>query len=138
MFQLTETYKFWWPVIVKMPGDQPGSIVEQPFEAQFVALRGDAVAERDKAIAEFAQEPGVTATDIEFRVLSSVVLGWRDVVDGDGTSVPFSLDALRHAASITWIRDALFRAYAEALAGKALEKNFVTPPVPGPSPAPVA
>lgn len=137
MFTLAKTWKFWWPVKVHVPRD--GEIVVEEFQAQFVTMDDDEMAAWRQSMAEFlVEKQGALGADYYARDLGRIVVGWRDVEDDDGTSVPFTPENLRAAAAIPFVRDALYAAYVDGLSGKALEKNSATPPVPGPSPAPAA
>ena len=115
-FTLAKTYRFWWPVEVRMPDpDNPGRVVKQTLKIQFEPKP------RDEVIA--AQEHYDTLNtareraDHEREQLLAVVKNWDDVVDEDGGAIAFSAEAFDQALQTSWFRTAVYAAYADCLNG---------------------
>jgi hypothetical protein len=108
MFKLTD--RFWWPVILEVPGD--GDMQKHRVELQF---KRKTQAEMD-ALAKDAK------TDEE--ICLEVVVGWRGVKEG-GEELAFSepafLGMLNEAAGA---RLTVASTYFDAMQGAARRKNF--------------
>lgn len=116
MFVLTEKRRYRWPVTVRLPGAEPGTIEEQTFVALFEAPH------RDDALAELEAISKLNGRDQEDALLAAVlsrVVGWEDVTDAAGSPVPFEPQRLRRAAQEPWFRAALDAAYRQSLNGEA-------------------
>jgi len=120
-FQLTDTYRYWWPVTVEMPDpEKPGKAVKQSFTVQFEALgqdEGEAMNQRIAALPEDEQKQH------KHEAILRVCKDWRDVTDADGKPVPFSDEVLRQMLQYSWIRLAIYQAYADSLVPGAARKG---------------
>lgn len=117
-FKLAETYRYWWPVTVRVPDpDNAGKILEQKFRALFEPM------DREEQMAEAEKAAGLKTmrdlVDHEIDTALRVVKGWDGVVGEDGALVVFSADLLKQALRHSWFRDALQVALKESLAGEA-------------------
>lgn len=121
-FVLARTWTFWWPVKVQVPSpDRAGEFEEQELEIRFEAV-GQEEAKRlteERAAMKSAQEREAH----EDALLLRVVKDWRKVDGEDGKPVSFSAEAFRTALGFLPFRIGVTRAYAEAMAGAAREKN---------------
>ncbi|HEY5209305.1 MAG TPA: hypothetical protein VIJ42_07660, partial [Stellaceae bacterium] len=114
MFKLAQRRLFWWPVNVVMPDPaQAGKTITETFEMQFEALSLDQANELQNEIEQIGDRAELRARQFDF--LKRVCVGWRDIVDGDGKTVPFSPEALHAAIQFSWYRDAVMRAYQKAI-----------------------
>lgn len=93
-----------WPVVVRIPTD--AGIAEQRFRARFRLI--------DLAR---ASDLAVTA-DGTRQLLNEVVVELLDIVDPHGAPLPHSPQLLDAVAANPWCRQALGRAYIEAIAGQ--------------------
>ncbi len=122
-FVLTREHRYWWPVTVTFPHDDPakaGEIVQQTFKMQFVAMPQDEAA----ALAdEIAALPPSERAKREHDHIIAVSCNWTDIVDADKSPVPFSEEALREALQSSFFRIAIYRAVAESLRGEAARKG---------------
>lgn len=116
-FKLAETYRYWWPVTVRVPDpDQAGKIAEQSFRVQFQPLDREAqLAEGETAAALKTMRELV---DHEIRNALSVVRNWDGVVDDAGEILPFSEARLKQALRHSWFRDGIQAALKESLSGE--------------------
>lgn len=115
-FVLMDSYRFWWPVAVRVPDpENAGKLVEQTFEVllqpetQAAAVAADETADSLETMRERA--------DHDRDRLARVVLGWRGVVDDKGQPVPFGDDTFGRALQVSWFRMAIWTAYRDALSG---------------------
>jgi hypothetical protein len=121
MFQLTDSYQFWYPVTVKVPNpEKSGAFDEQTFEVLFDALSADEGRKMDeeRAAADPAKRP-----IFEHDFLQRVVKDWRNVCDAEKKHVNFSAERLTQALQFPWARSALWIAYSRAAAGEAAAGN---------------
>ena len=118
-FKLTKTpLKYWWPVEVSMPGSpteaQAGNIETHTFNLLF---QGVSVGEAMQLDAEMSAGSEKEQHANRDRIIEKVVKGWDNVIGDDGVAVPFSLEAFRELMSVSWVRLAVYRAYAQSLSG---------------------
>ena len=116
-FKLAETYRYWWPVKVRVPDpESPGKIVEQTFKALFEPL------DREEQLAESERAAGLKTmrdlVDHEIQNALRVVKNWDEVIGDGGEIVPFSEDKLRQALRHSWFRAGVQEALKESLAGE--------------------
>ncbi len=117
-FKLAETYRYWWPVTVRVPDpDRAGQILEQSFRVLFEPL------DREAQLAESEKAAGLRSmrdlVDHEIETALRVVKGWDGVVGEKDLLVPFSEDVLTQALRWDWFREGLQKALKESLAGEA-------------------
>lgn len=116
-FILTDTYRFWWPVTVRLPDpEKPGAIIEQTFEVEFLAMPKDRAKELDAAKAKLTTDEDREAHDRG--MLTEILCNWRDVVAAGNKPVPFDAANLDTALQFSFFRVAIYGAYAEAMAGE--------------------
>ncbi|WP_347268182.1 hypothetical protein [Paracoccus sp. (in: a-proteobacteria)] len=115
-FKLAETYRYWWPVTVRVPDPEtPGRFVKQGFRVLFEPLDREAqLAEAEKSAALKTMRELV---DHEIENALRVVRNWEGVVGDDGI-LPFSEEMLKRALRHSWFRDGLQQALKESLAGE--------------------
>ncbi|WP_353429034.1 hypothetical protein [Paracoccus denitrificans] len=116
-FKLAETYRYWWPVTVRVPDpDNAGQILKQKFRVLFEPL------DREEQLAEGERAAGLKSmrdlVDHEIQNALRVVKGWDGVVGEGDLLVPFSEEMLRQALRHSWFRDGLQAALKESLAGE--------------------
>lgn len=116
MFKVVSTHLFWWPVTVKMPDpDNAGRLSAQTFELRFEALPLDRARAIDAARAKLpAEEQDAHAFDF----LLEISKDWREVVDADGSPIPFTADGFQAQLSLPWFRDGVVAAYVQATSGQ--------------------
>ena len=121
-FILATTYAFWWPVKVQVPsGDTPGVFDVQTLKIRFEAIPDAEVTDhfnRRSAITD-----PVELRDHDHALMKRVIRNWEGVVDDAGNEVGFDQASLSRALGFLPFRTAVARAYADAMAGKAAEKN---------------
>ena len=138
MFKVVKNLAIWWPVTVLEPAeDNPGTLVEKKFQAQFVIRsRDEAKALQDERNALLKQLPGsddyledyaaasAKAEEVnaaieahDNKVFHLNITNWKDVVYDNDESMPmlFSSDALDMVLNLDRVRLALVRAYDEAV-----------------------
>lgn len=116
-FKLVEHPRFWWPMTVRVPDPETaGAVIEQRLEVLLQARPQDELVAEQKRLAEITDP--LEQIVAERTSLSAAIHGWRDVVDDDGSEIPFTAEALNAAMQHSWFRAGLHRALAEALAGK--------------------
>ncbi|GGB55530.1 hypothetical protein GCM10011316_29520 [Roseibium aquae] len=109
-FRLCEPFEFWWPVRVTLPDpDRPGSVLSQTFEAKFLMVGKDRLAELE--------------AHGEAALLSEILRDWRGVTGAGGSEIPFGPDALEQCLPFAHFRVGVYRAYLTALNGQAAAKN---------------
>lgn len=117
-FKLSDTDRYWWPVIVRIPDPQnPGRILEQTFQAEFEPLSPEAESEAAEVAAGLNSLREIL--DHSIAQAARVVKNWDGVVDGEKNPVPFSPDKLRLALGKTWFRIGVNEAYQQSLKGEA-------------------
>ncbi|WP_349295235.1 hypothetical protein ABEB22_18305 (plasmid) [Thioclava sp. 'Guangxiensis'] len=116
-FTLAKTVRYWWPVTVRMPDPQnPGKIAEQQLKVLFEPKGRDAAIASQEALSKL--DTPKERADHEHSELKAVVKGWDDVLDEEGTSVPFSEEMLGAALQMSWFRTGVYSAYADSLSGQ--------------------
>nr|WP_298099780.1 hypothetical protein [uncultured Shinella sp.] len=130
-FKLVETYRYWWPVIVRMPDEHtPGKMVEHELKVLFEPQpREEAV----KAAEAYAKLKTARAqADHEHQQLLAVVKNWDEIEDQDKNPIPFSEASFLQALEFPWFRMGVYNAYTDSLNGiEARVGNSPTPPAPG-------
>lgn len=117
-FRLVETYRYWWPVAVRIPHpDNPGEVLEQRFRIQFQPLGREEELASQEAYAKLrgARERAAREHDL----LRRICVNWDDVVDEDGGAVAFGPEVFDRALQSAWFRNAIYAAYTESLKGEA-------------------
>ncbi len=116
MFVVTDTYRFEWPVKVVRPSTTKiGETVTDEFVGLFEALPSDRAEVLADEMAAAATVGAVVAA--ETAQVRAVLVGWSQVVDEAKRAVEFSPEALDAACRYPWFREAVGRAYREAIAG---------------------
>lgn len=136
MFKLVKNLAVWWPVSVLEPdNDNPGSLREFTFEAEFVIrCKDDLKSYNDARDALLQQLPSADdyAADYKAASLKAAEIGtqieahdqsmfhlmvtdWRGVVGADDQVLPFSADNLDMALGLDRVRLGFNRAYDEAI-----------------------
>lgn len=127
-FKLSSELTFKWPVKVLEP-DQgtPGKLIEREFTAHFAIIDPEQSKETDKQrVALFEQiKPDMDVKDLrevqalidahDFTALSQVMRGWHGIVDDDDKPIPFNSDNLKMVYAHDRVKNALRRAYQEAI-----------------------
>jgi len=115
-FVLAETYRYWWPVTVRMPDpDAPGKIMERTLQVLFEPQPREEAIAAQEAYEKLTTQRERDAHEVE--QLKDVCKNWDDVVDSDGGAVAFTPENLSQAVGITWFRQGVYRAYSESLRG---------------------
>lgn len=136
MFKLVKSLAVWWPVSVLEPdNDNPGSLKEFSFEAEFI-IRGkddlksynnarDALLQQlpsaddytvdYKAASQKAAEIGAQIEAHDQSMFHLMVTDWRGVIGADDKELPFTADNLDMALGLDRVRVGLNRAYEEAV-----------------------
>lgn len=115
-FQLTDDYRYWWPVTVRLPDpNKPGAVVEQTFEARFKALPQYKAREIDAQLA--ALTTAKEREEHEHDVLREILEGWRGVEGPNGEDVDFNQGSLEMALQFPWFRMGVYEAYAASVRG---------------------
>lgn len=117
MFRIVSKHLFWWPVTVKVPHpDDAGRFVDATFEMRFEAMPIERAREIDEARNKLPQDQQAAHA---FDFLFEVARDWRDVQDGDGQTIAFSVEAFKAQLGYAWFRDGVLRAYEQAVTGQA-------------------
>lgn len=117
-FVFTKTRRFYWPVKVRVPNEDPrraGQMSEFKFNALFEAID----TEEAKSIrSEVDQLPPDEQVDRQNDLLRRVVVGWNeDLIDEDKAPIPFSPEVLDELLRDPWVLLAFWIAWGEALSG---------------------
>lgn len=134
MFKLVKNLSTWWPVTVLEPdNDNPGTLVEKTFQAQFVVRsREETKALQEKRNALVRQLPTSSdylndeaaamkkAEDIgalieahDREVFHLNITNWKDIEDENEQPIPFSVDALDMALNVDRVRIGFATAFGE-------------------------
>ncbi|KWC82762.1 hypothetical protein WL58_17990 [Burkholderia cepacia] len=110
-YVLTQRAAFTNKVVIREPGDGPdGAFIESTFVARFKWLSEDEIA-------------GLMGQSKPIReALRDLILGWYDLNDESGQSVPFSDDVLTQLLARGAVTIALWESFLEGQSG-ALRKN---------------
>jgi hypothetical protein len=118
-FKVTQSYRFWWPVVVKMPDqnkDNAGKVIEQTFAMQFIAMPQNELRAKYEAIAALPLDQRI---DQETKMLMDACVNWDEqVVDTDDVAIKFSRDILEQLMQNSWLRIGVMNAYQEAMSGE--------------------
>ncbi len=128
MFKLSREITFPWPVKVIEPDpSKAGRLIEHVFEATFAIVdpeisraRGD---ERKAILARMLDDTPIDELkaiqeeldEHDFSTLKTYLRGWSKIADDDGRPIPFNDDTLREVYAHARVKNALVRAYQEAL-----------------------
>lgn len=113
MFVIAKSPTFKWPVTLKLPVDNV--IEESTFTAEYKRLPTSEYTEMFKQWTEGK----VDARD----VCRKVVVGWSDIVDGQGAPVNFSTATLEALLEVPNVAPQLMSQFVDATLGKSKEKN---------------
>lgn len=109
MFILAPQDSFWWPITVETAAAEGGRFEKSTFQAKFKRLDQARLDE----IAQQARRSEIRDQDLALEVL----IGWKDVSDGDGRDVPFNEAARDRLLNQAGLRAALVTAFFEACNG---------------------
>lgn len=119
-FKITDTYRFWWPVTVRIPHpENAGAVIEQTFEGLFEALNDDKANELDEAFAGLETDEERKAHQHD--VIRAVLKDWRGVVAEDESEQPFTSEALEQCIKNNRFRVGVYEAYAQAMRAEATQ-----------------
>jgi hypothetical protein len=113
MFKIVQPSEYSWGITVEMPADG-GRIDKQTFDGVFKRLSQNRLAEIQKSI----QTGEIQDVDLAREVL----VGWKGVIDGDGSEVPFSEGARDQLLDIPMVASAVVISFMNSLTG-AKRKN---------------
>ncbi len=105
---------FWWPIVVRRPGDAAGELDESELKLQFRALSRTRASEIDAQV-RAATDAGAAA-DLIGTVLREVIVDWEGPVNEEGTPVHFSVPSLEAALDDGWFAAAAWQGYRNAIA----------------------
>lgn len=106
MFVLTPQESFWWPVVLETPKD--GAYSKEKINLHLKVLSSEQLAEmKDQSMEQFSRE---------------VVIGWKDVVTKDGSTVEFNENTFGQLLSRIGVATQIYKQYFKILHGAA-EKN---------------
>ena len=130
-FKLVETYRYWWPVIVRMPDEHnPGKMAEHELKVLFEPQPREEAVKAAEAYAKL--KTAREQADHEHQRLLAVVKNWNDIEDQDKNPIPFSEQSFLQALEYPWFRLGVYNAYTDSLNGiEARMGNSPTPPAPG-------
>jgi hypothetical protein len=107
MFKLDLSNTYWWPVKFAVPREAGGTVDTFTFTAEFRRLPVD----ESTSIFDEAAKKKAPDNDIA----RQLIVGWKDVMDGNGAPVPFSDVALARALTIHGFGSAVVQAYVDSL-----------------------
>jgi hypothetical protein len=122
MFVLAQTQSFTYPVTVEVISNG-GAVKRDKFTATFKRLDTTQVTNWMTRITEASREGAEAQTQLSRELAQDVVIDWSDVVDANGTPIPFSADMLSAALDIHPTPVAIASAWVEAINGGAKRKN---------------
>lgn len=108
MFVMQKENVVWWPATINVPADNGKTI---PHEVSFQLK----IIPTDKFRNLMVQG--------DVKLLSEVVLGWRDVMQPDNTPLPFNDENKTAFFNVSFIAQAIVDSYNEAASGSAATKN---------------
>ena len=106
-FRLAKKRTVKWPVTIQIPADG-GKVTPATITAEFEVLDTE-------EIDRVGNEGG--------DVLSRALIGWHGVADEDGNDIPFTEENKKSFLGITYVRAALYNAYAEVQQGRAAARK---------------
>lgn len=110
-FVLKELKDFWWPCVIKTPGQNSGQYDVQELDLNFKLVKESELNDLlDKKL-----------TNKEFCKL--VVLGWKDIKDEKGEEIKFSPSSFEKLLDYPKYAKQIADAFLEALRGTFAEKN---------------
>ena len=128
MFKLSREVTFPWPVKVIEPDPaKAGRLLEHEFEATFAIVDPKVTKarneERKAILRRMADETPLEelkaieaeVDEHDFVTLKTYLRGWSNIADDDGRAIPFNDDTLRAVYAHARVKNALVRAYQEAL-----------------------
>lgn len=107
MFKLAQKRTVKWPVTISIPADG-GQVIKASITAEFEVLS-------QEELEQNAQE----GRDL----LERAVVGWKGVQDAEGNELEFSDANRKQFLGITYVRAALYNAYAEVQQGRAAARK---------------
>lgn len=116
MFRLAPVASFWRTVTVNVPDAASADAFDrQSFRARFRVLTPDEgrdfdARRRRMSADELAADPHA--------LLREIVIGWDDVLDGEGRPLAFGAGALTEMLALPWVAPALLDAWRAGLAGE--------------------
>lgn len=117
MFTFVEEYEFEWPVTVRYPGADAMS--EAGFTARFKLVEEDELFLRDRE-----DLPPAERVIADRERTAERLVGWSGIQTADGTPLPFSPENRDRLLRQRPIREAVTRAYIDAvILGGMREKN---------------
>lgn len=127
-FKLSSELTFKWPVKVLEPDPgTPGKLIEREFIALFAIIDPARAKETDKERAALFEQikPDMDIKDLkavqdlieahDFKALSDVLRGWEGIVGDDDLPIPFREDNFKMVYAHDRVKNALRRAYQEAI-----------------------
>jgi hypothetical protein len=113
---------FWWPVEVTRPDpEKSGQVQTDTLEILFEMLSQDEALEFDEQLRKAKTER--EQAEAERKRIKRVCRDWREVVDEKDKPIPFSGEMLDRFIQFPWNRIGIYRAFTQAAAGEAREKN---------------
>ena len=119
-FKIIIDRRFSCPIVVSVPSEN--GVQQQQFTACFVEMG-------QQSLRQLVNDGDNDGKNGDVRLLDAVLVGWRDIVDEHDQPLPFDDHWKKRMIDIPYIRAALLKAYIEALAGAASEKNSSVPSV---------
>lgn len=107
-FKLAQKRMVTWPVTIAIPQDG-GGVTKATFHATFNVLTQE----------ELEKIPGSDNPDL----LDNVLADWKGVLEEDNAEMPFNADNKKKLLGITYVRAALYAAYAEVQQGRAAARK---------------
>jgi hypothetical protein len=121
-FKLAKTYRYWWPVTVRIPDPAaPGEIIEQKFQVELQPMPQDEWLASQEESAKITTLRGVTEHGVS--QIKRIVTNWDGVVDDDARPVPYSTEGLEMALQHAWFRAAIQKALADSQNGEAAREG---------------
>lgn len=120
MFSLKDIpSSFHWPIVVRFPKD--GGFLEKRFTAEFALLPQEEVEEIIREVRQSEDED----SNLSAGLIERIWLGWgEDVTDESGAPLPVTESTRRALRQVIPVRNAVVKAWLEAMAGKkAARKN---------------
>lgn len=116
-FKLTKSYRYWWPVTVRIPDpENAGKIIVQRLRVQFEPKpRPDIVEAQERAAKMTSMRELI---DHEISEARDIIKNWDDAIGDDGQHVPFTAENLELALRQPWFRKGVNEALTELMNGE--------------------
>lgn len=115
-FKLAKTYRYWWPVTVRVPDpENPGKFQEQQLRVQFEPLPRS---EQIDGVEQLQRMDMRGTYDYEIEKAAAQVKTWEGVVDDAGEVAPFTPELLTQAMQFEWFRKGISKALIESQNGE--------------------